>query len=513
MASEAVILDCFTVEPSGLGVPPYLSTYVRESFSAIRGAIPGASVAYLTIDDVRWCLNGHTQFQLAPLSDPLTYSATINRDEAITKLRNASTVVIIAGDAVPSVHLHAQNGSPDEIARALACVRGNRILVGPLANDTLVSPKKYTGLFDAVHTHTVTSRTLFGGSRQAPSYDELAADRTSFEDLIPQMRWTPIAEIELYRGCTRRRFCSFCNEPVKSRDVVFREPGDIISEMKLLYHAGVRNFRLGQQTCFFSYKFRSAEAIEALLYGIREACPELEVLHIDNADPLAVASSVGRRIAALVATHCTEGNCAPMGIESFDPVVAEKNVLICTPEVIVRATTNINEFGTKDGPLGFPTFLPGLNLIYGLPGETHRTHFENLKWLTHILESGLQCHRTNVRQVRPYPGTPLAMNDGSGSAPPSSQHFETWKADIDNSYDQPMKKRVYPVGRRLAGLHSFFVSSRGTWHRRLGSYSLQVVERDVQRSLYQPSSLRITDHAPRFVYGLYDAEGHSLVAA
>jgi radical SAM superfamily enzyme with C-terminal helix-hairpin-helix motif len=27
------ILDGYTVEPSGLGVPPYLSTYVRDAYS------------------------------------------------------------------------------------------------------------------------------------------------------------------------------------------------------------------------------------------------------------------------------------------------------------------------------------------------------------------------------------------------------------------------------------------------------------------------------------------------
>ncbi len=51
-------MDCYTVEPSGLGVPPYLSTYVRDAFCALRRAYPEAPVRYLRIDDVRWCLNG-----------------------------------------------------------------------------------------------------------------------------------------------------------------------------------------------------------------------------------------------------------------------------------------------------------------------------------------------------------------------------------------------------------------------------------------------------------------------
>ncbi|MGH3375561.1 MAG: hypothetical protein ACRDP6_12540 [Actinoallomurus sp.] len=119
--------------------------------------------------------------------------------------------------------------------------------------------------------------------------------------------------------------------------------------------------------------------------------------------------------------------------------------------------------------------LPGLNLIYGLPGETHRTHFENLAGLTQILDAGLLCHRINVRQARAYPGTALAaIRDRQ--PPPSAEHFASWNADVAHVFDAPMKERVYPAGRRITGTHAFFVNDLGTWHRRLGSYSIQIVE-------------------------------------
>lgn len=241
----------------------------------------------------------------------------------------------------------------------------------------------------------------------------------------------------------------------------------MLEEITALDAAGVRNMRLGQQTCFFSYLNRDVAAIERLLAGIRERCPSLEVLHIDNADPLAVASRTGAAIARLVALYCTEGNCAPMGIESFDPAVIKANALTCTPQVLMRAIANVNEAGAHAGPGSLPVFLPGLNLVYGLPGETHRTHYENLAGLVRILDEGYQCHRINVRQARVYQGTPLAAMT-QVQPPPSAEHFETWKADVSYVFDQPMKQRVYPAGRTLAGLHSFFVTTRGTWHRRLG---------------------------------------------
>ena len=494
------VLDCYTVEPSGLGVPPYLSTYARAAYSALTSANPGADVRYLTIDDIRWCLNGGRAYVEPPLSDPLTYSASASRDQALKILADAEMIVVIAGDAVPSVHLQAQNGSVEEITRALACTRSRRVLLGPLASHVLAEPTRFAGLFDAVHTHTITSCDAGIGSRAAAPYEQLAADRSSYSGLISQLGWRPVAEIELYRGCTRRRFCSFCNEPVKSSQVSFRNPNDVIDEITKLYAAGVRNFRLGQQTCFFSYLNRDATEIERLLAGIRTACPELEVLHIDNADPLAVASSTGAKIARLVAQYCTEGNCAPMGIESFDAAVIAANMLTCTPEVLLRAVANVNEAGAHVGPRGLPVLLPGLNLVYGLRAETHRTHYENLAGLVRILDQGYQCHRINVRQARAYPGTPLAAMR-EDDPPPSSEHFGTWKADVSAVFDQPMKERVYPAGRKITGLHSFFVTTRGTWYRRLGSYSIQVVERGAVRPLSENADLVVTGHEPRYIYG------------
>ncbi|MGW1146952.1 radical SAM protein, partial [Streptomyces sp. NPDC002454] len=241
-------------------------------------------------------------------------------------------------------------------------------------------------------------------------------------------------------------------------------------------------------------------AVHALLAGIRERCPALEVLHIDNADPLAVAAPVGLRIAKLVAEFCTEGNCAPMGIESFDPVVIERNDLTCTPGVLRRAVEHVNEAGAERGPGGLPKLLPGLNLIYGLPGETDATHAANLEHLAGILNAGLLCHRTNVRLARAFPGTPLESR-GLPEDLPSAERFDGWKAEIDRTWDRPMKERVYPAGLEVPGLHSYFVNEEGTWFRRLGSYSLQIVERGAAVPVGTAAALRVTGHASRFVYG------------
>jgi radical SAM superfamily enzyme with C-terminal helix-hairpin-helix motif len=511
MAPSAVIVDCYTVEPSGLGVPPYLSGYARLAFNALTSACPDSIVRYLTIDDLRWCWNGGQPFTSAPFSDQLTYSATVNRDDTLKLLADADLVVVIAGDAVPSVHLQARNGSLEEISRMVAATKGKHVLLGPLSRQLLTDQGNGGVEFDAVHTHTITSTDLLSGSRAAAPYQRLSADRVPLAGLIAQLQWRPVAEIELYRGCTRRRFCSFCNEPVKSPGVNFRDPEEVLAEVEVLYEAGVRNLRLGQQTCFFSYLNRDVDAIGRLLAGVREVCPDIEVLHIDNADPLAVASPAGARIARLVAMYCTEGNCAPMGIESFDPEVVGANALTCTPEILLRAVENVNEAGAHAGPDGLPMLLPGLNLVYGLPGETHRSHFENLAWLVRILDAGYRCHRVNVRQAHPYPGTALSAGLAT-SAAPSAEHFASWKADVSYVFDQPMKQRVYPTGMKISGMHSFFVTTRGTWHRRLGSYSIQVVETGTTRPLFERADLLVTGHEPRYIYGTQDSDAQQAAA-
>lgn len=55
-----VIIDCYTDEPSGLGVPPFLSVHSRY----IAGALSEKNIKYyyLTIDDLRYA-TGEKHFE------------------------------------------------------------------------------------------------------------------------------------------------------------------------------------------------------------------------------------------------------------------------------------------------------------------------------------------------------------------------------------------------------------------------------------------------------------------
>ena len=498
---RATILDCYTVEPAGLGVPPYLSSYVRYAYHSLRATNSFEDIRYITIDDFRQATGRHNaDARKLGYTDRLTYSTTRNCNQTLDLLSSSDVVIVIAGDAVPSVHLHAENGSIGEIGEVLQYIHGKVLALGPAAAYLRSPSHPLNGRFTAFHNQTILPSNIFEGSNRPITYLQLDGLIDSYEPLLSQIPWPVIAEMDLYRGCTRRSLCDFCNEPAKNPLVLFRSPEHVIREIGLLYDAGVRHFRLGQQACFFSYFNRDITKISELLEGIRNRCCDLKVLHIDNVDPLAAASPNGRAIARLVTTYCTEGNCAPMGIESFDMAVVQANNLTCTPDVLLRAIANIEETGAEFGPSGQRKLLAGLNIIYGLPAETRRTHFENMQWLVKIFDDGHYCHRTNVRQVNVYPGTPLASQTLESSVT-FDEDFRSWKRDIGELYDRPMKERVYPNGQALYGLHSFFVNEQGTWFRKLGSYPIMVIEPEIMLPLYEERDMVVTSHAGRHIYG------------
>ena len=45
MGRLVAIVDRYTVEPSGLGVPPYLSGYARQASGALRGLLQDSDSA------------------------------------------------------------------------------------------------------------------------------------------------------------------------------------------------------------------------------------------------------------------------------------------------------------------------------------------------------------------------------------------------------------------------------------------------------------------------------------
>ena len=94
------ILDCYTDEASGLGVPPYLGTYPRYLYGQLKKE--GHDVTYLTIDDLRlW--KKYNKVKREPTekqkTNILVYNLTNNSAEETLNKTNILIVIIGAGNS------------------------------------------------------------------------------------------------------------------------------------------------------------------------------------------------------------------------------------------------------------------------------------------------------------------------------------------------------------------------------------------------------------------------------
>lgn len=291
------IVDGYTDEPAGLGVPPYLDVYARYVAGAAYYA--GAEeVRYFTIDQLR---------QDWPTS--------------LSTLSKFDVVVVVAGITTPGKYLGGTPITLDEILDIGRLEGPLKILGGPVAKfgygieggTVAVPPSKFRRYYDIVvsgDVDLVVYRALKDGpERAAPSemhegfrlVDVFAKLGARIVTQHPNYGKNLIVELETYRSCPRfvSGGCSFCTTvaygPVSTRPIE-----GVVEEVEALYNAGVVHFRLGRQADFYAYMAHDVgkedfprpnpAAIERLLVGIRSAAPGLKTLHIDNVNPGTVAT-------------------------------------------------------------------------------------------------------------------------------------------------------------------------------------------------------------------------------
>ena len=283
------ILDCYTDEASGLGVPPYLGTYPRYIYGKLKKE--GHAVKYLTIDDLRlWKKYGGIKREptVKQKTNILVYNITVNDAQKV--LDNTDILIIIIGVHVPGKYLTALPGTLHEVIPLLRDLPMKKILTGPAIFGTqLEGGKTYEqvnmDIFDETVDYTDTFESL-------NAYAVLGAD---ILHEIPDKR---VIEIETSRGCKVGK-CSFCTEPIKSK-FINRKMEDVVNEVKAYYDAGARYFRLGKQADFYA----SDRPIE-MLKQIHDACPHLEMLQIDNVNPNSVVAPGGEEITKAIVEYCT----------------------------------------------------------------------------------------------------------------------------------------------------------------------------------------------------------------
>ena len=201
------LLDCYTDEASGLGVPPYLGTYPRYIYGQLK--TEGHDVSYLTIDDLRlWkrFAGKKKEPTLKEKTNILTYNTTRNNARQI--LARTEALMVIIGVHVPGKYLTALPGTLREVLPLIRDLPMKKILTGPAIFGTqLEGGKSYEqadlALFDEVKDYTLP-------------FERLQKYALAGAEILKQIPALRMIEIETSRGCNVGR-CSFCTEPLKSK--------------------------------------------------------------------------------------------------------------------------------------------------------------------------------------------------------------------------------------------------------------------------------------------------------
>jgi radical SAM superfamily enzyme with C-terminal helix-hairpin-helix motif len=482
------ILDCYTDEASGLGVPPYLGTYPRYIYGHLKQQYPDEEIFYLTIDDLRlWKKhkgkNPNINLKPSGKTNISVYNLTANSEQIETIFKEIDELIVVLGVHVPGKYLSAIPGTLHEVTPLLEGLKCKKILTGPAMFGTQMFGGKFT---------EKVKEGVFEKRAYDFSFDDIAGLSIAGASIVSQIPWLKMIEIETGKGCNVGK-CSFCTEPLKSK-VKYRKNDHIIAEVKKFYALGERFFRLGKQTCFYSLP----DPI-GLLQGIRKVCPDIKVLHIDNVNPIFAWNKRGEKITKAIVKYCTPGNIAAFGVESFDSDVTTANTLNCSPAVAMKAIKAINKYGKKRGKNGMPTFLPGINIIFGLVAESRKTHACNMEYLQQVLDEDLWLRRINIRQAALFEGTDL-YTLGDKWLRKNKKWYWKWRRDIRENIDYPMLQKIVPTGTVLRECYAEIYDGKTTFMRQFGTYPL-IVGVKGRYPLKKFYDLKITKHQLRSLTG------------
>ena len=504
-----VILDGYSDEPAGLGVPPYIDIYPRYVAGAVWSARKSAKIFYFTIDEVR--KTPHLFIRVAEKSD---------------------AVIFLAGAVVPGKYLVGDPIKPSELEYyASVLQRPLKILGGPVAvfgyggvgGRVAELPSRFKRIFDLIvkgDIELVTYHLVKEGSLEKVNPYERRSDYKLVDEFAvrgakivlqhPFYSRTLIAEIETYRGCPRyiTGGCSFCIEPRYGK-VIFRPLKGILREVQELYKWGVRNFRIGRQADLYTYLAKDTgfeefpkpnpEAIERLFSGIRNVAPKLSVLHIDNVNPGTIAHhpKESELITKIIIKYHTSGDVAALGVESADPKVIKLNNLKAYPEDSLKAIEILNKIGGKRGETGLPHLLPGVNFVLGLIGESKETYVKNFLFLKEVLDRGLLLRRINIRQVVAFPGTPM-WKIGNTIIQRHKTLFNKFKKLVREKIDNPMLRKLVPRGCVLKNVYTYTYEGKNTLAAQVGSYPLLVYIPE-RLPLNKYVDVAVVDHGQRSI--------------
>ncbi|GAB6188988.1 radical SAM protein [Marinitoga arctica] len=486
---KAVIIDGYVDEPAILGVPPYVSTYIRYAAGALY--YHGIDVDYFTIDQVRenkmWQSFNHYEY-----------------------------LIIIAGVTVPGHYLGGTPISLSEINKIFSLNKEPlRILGGPIVKGYTLTGGKSAIKIESEYIDYMVEGDIEKFLFTYPVSDEFnLKDRSNYElilkvaplgsEILKKHPRYPdiIVEMDVSRGCERNNgFCSFCTEPLINGKYRERPLKDILEEAKAIYNTGVKNFRFGRAANFLAYGslINNGEPnIELFSELYQEMSKISDVLHTDNANPAYIIKHKNKikKILEIIVKYNTAGDILSFGVESFDKNVVVKNRIDILPEDSLEAIKIVNEIGSIRDENGIPKLLPGINLLFGLIGETKETFDINKKYLEKIMNENLLIRRINVRQVMSFPGT-LIYN-----IKPKQRKKEFIKfKDYMEHYNHEMIKKVFPIGTILKNLIIEDIKGKISFGRQLGTYPVKTGVIGKYKILDKINGI-VVDHGSRSITAL-----------
>jgi len=462
-----------------------MDVYPRYIAGAIWSARKDVQVKYLTVDQARTL--DYMFFQEANSYD---------------------LVIVIAGVTVPGKYLGGKPISIKELEEWFKIIdKPSKILVGPAAKfgigtvggkvaelptkikenfDVIVKGDPEVFVYEVIREDSLEKADPYTMRASYNEIEEFIVKGTRIVTQHPNYGLNLIIEIETYRGCPRviTGGCSFCIEPLYGLPK-FRGQKCIVKEVEELYKLGVKFFRLGRQPDIFVYKARKVgleefpkpepSEIEKLFRGIRNVAPHLKTLHIDNDNPGTVAHhpKESREVAKIIIKYHTPGDVAAFGVESVDPMVVKQNNLKVTMEEALKAVKVINEVGARRGYNGLPELLPGINLLFGLKGETKKTYELNYEFLKKIVEQGLLIRRINIRQVMVFPRTRM-WAIGDKVIRKHKSYFKSFKLKVKKNIEPVLLRRLVPKGTVLREVFTEKYINEYTYARQVGSYPLML---------------------------------------
>ena len=114
--------------------------------------------------------------------------------------------------------------------------------------------------------------------------------------------------------------------------------------------------------------------------------------------------------------------------------------------------------------------LPGINIIYGLEGQTDKTLEINLESFEKILNSGNWIRRVFVRKLTSPYGEQFDNYTEQNLA-----EFAMWQSMINNNFSIPMLRQVFPDGLEIKHLRMEMYDGKDSILRQMATCPVRVI--------------------------------------